>query len=321
MPSTQATIGDFSILPISIPPLPSFPKSNVVHYLYVRRNTPKIPTANDSRSLFLTNCPVDSTELHLRSLFSSLVGAGRFESCTFEDEREKKVHQSGSQSNTVSLALTTTANKKRKRGPHDEDDLISEEEEESARLPQTWSRTLHKSGGTAVVLLADEKSVEQVFKAIAKLSKSKKSSSYPQWPSTLSTPLGSVWLKSHNRSSYPDPAALQASIDAFSLVYARREKAAAKRAKRLRNEPDADGFVTVTRGGRNAPASKLEAEEAKRKMLERAAKKREETSTFYQFQLREKKKEEQDELVKRFEEDRKKLEQMRMKRGKFAPEA
>ncbi|KAI5293316.1 Ribosomal RNA-processing protein 7, partial [Ascosphaera pollenicola] len=74
-PSPQ-TIGEFSVLPISIPPVPSFPR-NVVHYLYVRRNAPKIPTANDSR------------KLHLRALFASLVGAGRFESASFEDERKE----------------------------------------------------------------------------------------------------------------------------------------------------------------------------------------------------------------------------------------
>ncbi|KAH6844978.1 ribosomal RNA-processing protein 7-domain-containing protein [Chaetomium sp. MPI-CAGE-AT-0009] len=323
MASGPTTIGDFSILPVSIAPLPSFPK-NVVHYIYVRRNAPKIPTATDARSLFLTNVPVDSTEAHLRALFASLVGAGRFESATFEDERKDAHSLAQSPIDAAQPAhaarLLQAHGKKRKR---EDEEAERAQEEAAARLPSTWTRPLRRSGSTAVVLLADEKSVEQVFKAIAKAHRKKK---YPTWggddlPEGRVPPLGSVWLKTHNRLSYADKEALQASVDAFSALFARREQEAAEIAKRLRNEPDEDGFVTVTRGGRSAPAGRNEAEEAKRKMLERAEKKKEELTNFYRFQLRERKKEEQAELLKKFDDDRKKLEAMRVKRGKFVPEA
>lgn len=311
------TIGEFSVLPISIPPLPSFPRP-VLHYVYVRRNAPKIPTANDSRSLFLTNVPVDSTELHLRSLFSTLVGAGRFETVTFEDERKETQSPLDSQP-AHAARLLAAHGKKRKR---ENEDMERAKEEAAARLPSAWTRTLRKSGSTAVVLLADEKSAEQVLKAIAKVHRTKK---YPAWESGESTdrvpPLGSAWLKAHNRMSYPDGGVLQASVDAFSTLFAKKEQEAAEIAKRIRNEPDEDGFVTVTRGGRNAPASRNEAEEAKRKMMERAEKKKEEMTNFYRFQLRERKKEEQAELVKQFDEDRRKIAEMRQKRGKFVPES
>lgn len=322
MPPVPATIGDFSVLPVSIPPLPSFPR-NVVHYLYVRRNTPKIPTATDARSLFVTNVPVDSTEAHLRALFASLVGTGRFESASFEDERKDTQSQSpieaAQPAHAARLLQAHGGGKKRKR---EDEEAERQREEAAARLPSTWTRPLRRSGGTAVVLLADEKSVEQVLKAVAKLHRTKK---YPTWgegvPEGRVTPLGSVWLKAHNRMSYPDRDALQASVDAFSALFARREQEAAEIAKRLRNEPDEDGFVTVTRGGRNAPASRNEAEEAKRRMLEKQEKKKEELTNFYRFQLRERKKAEQAELLKRFDEDRKKLSAMREKRAKFVPEA
>ena len=323
MPSGPATIGDFSVLPVSIPPLPSFPR-NAVHYLYVRRNSPKIPTATDARSLFLTNVPVDSTEAHLRALFASLVGAGRFESAAFEDERKDAHSKPDSPIDAAQPAhaarLLQAHGKKRKR---EDEEAERAREEAAARLPSTWTRPLRKSGSTAVVLLADEKSVEQVIKAIGKVHKTKK---YPAWgganlPEGKVPPLGSVWLKAHNRLSYADKEALQASVDAFSALFARREQEAAEIAKRLRHEPDEDGFVTVTRGGRAAPASRNEAEEAKRKMLEKQDKKKEELTNFYRFQLRERKKEEQADLLKRFDDDRRKLEAMRVKRGKFVPEA
>ncbi|KAK4679047.1 hypothetical protein QC764_200730 [Podospora pseudoanserina] len=323
MPSTPPTLGDFTVLPISFPPLPSFPEPTT-HYLYLRRNTPKIPTPTDSRSLFLTNCPVDSTDIHLRSLFVSLVGPGRFESATFEDERKDTAHKlspldAAVPVNAVHLLRAHGSTKKRKR--EEEEDAERSKEDEAARLPSTWTRPLRRSGSTAVVLLADEKSVEQALKACAKASKTKK---YPEWGAGVADKvpaLGSVWVKQHNRLCYPDPATLQQAVDAFSAVFARREKEAAEISKRLRNEPDEDGFVTVTRGGRNAPASRSEAEEARKKMIERAEKKRQEMEGLYRFQLREKQKEEQEELLMRFEDDRKKLEAMRMKRGKFVPEA
>lgn len=317
MTKMPSEIGGFSVLPISIPPLPSFPRT-VTHYVYVRRNAPKVPTADDSRSLFLTNVPVDSTELHLRHLIASLVGAGRFESATFEDERKKQASLEDAQPANAARLLAAHS-KKRKR---EDEEAARAREEAAAQLPSTWTRQLRASGGTAVILLADEKSVDQVLKAIAKVHKSKK---YPTWGvgenQDAIPPLGSAWLKAHNRLSYPDREVLQAAVDAFSELFAKKEQEAAEIAKRLRNEPDEDGFVTVTRGGRNAPASKNEAEEARKKMLEKQEKKREELANFYRFQLREKKKEEQAELVKRFEEDRKKIEAMRSQRGKFIPES
>ena len=320
MAISTPTIGDdFYVLPISIPPQPSFPQ-NAVHYVYVRRNTPKIPTANDSRSLFLTNVPVDSTELHLRGLFAALVGAGRFESATFEEERKEAENKSIDATPLHARQLLAAHGKKRKHA--DREAAERAEEEAAAQLPTTWTRPLRRSGSTAVVLLADQKSVEQVFKAIAKTRKSKK---YPIWGEGIANrvpQLGSAWLKAHNRLTYPDKHALQASVDAFSALFARKEQEAAELAKRLRNEPDEDGFVTVTRGGgRNAPASRNEAEEARKKMVEKAEKKKQELNNFYAFQMRERKKAEQAEMVKQFEEDRKKLQVLREKRGNLVPES
>ena len=314
MTQLPVTIGDFSVLPVSIPPLPSYPHP-ATHHIYVRRNAPKIPTENDSRSLFLTNVPVDSTELHLRGLFTALVGAGRFESATFEEER-KSLH---AQTDVLpgQAARLAAHSKKRKR----EDDQIERAKEEAAaRLPSSWSRPLTASGSSAVVLLADEKSVERALKAIAKSSKTKR---YPTWGEGVESrvpPLGSRWLRSHTRLSYPDKAVVEESVNTFFTIFNRKEQEAADLAKRLRNEPDEDGFVTVTRGGRAAPARKREAEEARRKMLEKVTAMKEELSNFYRFQLREKKKAEQEQLLKRFEDDRRKVSAMRQNRAKFRPE-
>jgi ribosomal RNA-processing protein 7 len=56
-------------------------------------------------------------------------------------------------------------------------------------------------------------------------------------------------------------------------------------------------------------------------MEEKERKKREEMGDFYRFQTREKRKAEQGELLKRFEEDRRRVEAMKEKRGRFRPES
>lgn len=279
----------------------------------MRRNAPKIPTANDSRSLFLKNIPTDSTEPHFRAVFAELVGAGRFESISFEGDKTTALALDPAQA----TKLTGFA-RKRKRGDVEVEEL--EREEAAAQLPQIWSRRVQTSSSTAVVLLADDKSVQLVLKAIAKISKTKK---YPSWGNNLADEvpsLGASWVASHLQNCRVDKIATQKAVHAFFNAFNLKEKEAAELAKRLRNEPDEDGFVTVTRGGRAAPAGRNEAEEAKQRMLDRDAKKKSETKDFYRFQLREKRKAEQAALLRRFAEDRKKVDAMREKRGKFRPE-
>ncbi|KAI1423689.1 ribosomal RNA-processing protein 7-domain-containing protein [Xylaria sp. FL1777] len=313
MPDGSTSSEGFSTLPISIPPLPSYPV-HATHYIYLRRNAPKIATPDDSRSLYLSNVPTDSTEAHFRALFSSLVGAGRFESITFEqNKRSANISHEPAQAERLAKH-----HKKRKR---EDEEQQHKKEEATAELPNTWARELHRTGSSAVALLADEKSVEVVLKAIKKL---KKARNYPVWGEGLKEgvpALGAQWLKTHNKLSYPGNDVVQAVVDAYFTVFNRKEEEAHQLAKRLRNEPDDDGFVMVTRGGRSAPARRDEAEEAKQRMLDKQQKKKDETQNFYRFQLREKRKAEQMELLKKFDEDRKKVQAMKEKRGKFRPEA
>lgn len=311
MAPLDATGDQFAILPIQIPPVASFPET-AIHEVRIRRNAPKIPTANDSRSLFLKNIPVDSTEPHFRAIFTDLVGAGRFETIAFEDDNKAAVAIDPARA----LKMAGFA-RKRKRGDVEDEERA---EEEAARLPDIWTRQLHRSSSTAVVLLADDKSVQLVLKAIAKLQKTKK---YPVWGQSISgdvQPLGSPWVSSHLRLCRANKKEIQNATHAFFNVFNRKEKEAAELSKRLRNEPDEDGFVTVTRGGKVNPANQFEAEEARRKMVEKADKKKSELTDFYRFQLRERRKQEQAELLKRFEEDKRKVNAMKEKRGKFKPE-
>jgi ribosomal RNA-processing protein 7 len=308
----MSKISDFTLLPIALPPHPSFP-TPATHTIYLRPNEPKIPTENDARSLFLVNIPVDSTAAHFRAIFASLVGVGRFESISFGDEKK-------SSTITFDYKMRATGGNKKKRKRVSE---LAREAEEGEELPRIWDRELHRSGSTAVVVLVDAKSVDSVFKSIRRLHKGGKEAEWPVWGEGIEgkvPKLGSARYATQQKLRYPDTKELQRSVDAFMEKFGSEEEERAREAKRARNVPDEDGFVTVTRGGRVGPARMEEAERKRLEMEEKDRNKRESMSDFYRFQMRERRKAEQGELVKRFEEDKKRVEVMREKRGRFRPE-
>lgn len=309
----MSKVDDYAVLTLTIPPSSAFPKP-ATHTLYLRPHAPKIPTETDSRSLFIVNVPIDSTAAHFRAVFVSLIGAGRFESITFGHDK-----QTPSAPGQVTAAVPKKG-KKRKRAV--EEDFT----EADVKLPPVWDRELRRSGSTAVATFVDQKSVEAALKAVRKLHKSHpKQGEWPVWGKGVEDTvpaLGSARYLTHHKMRYPDPAILQANVDAFMTDWNRREEGKAQLAKRQRNVPDEDGFITVTRGGRTGPARMEDAETKRLEMEEKERKKREELSEkpFYRFQLREIRKAEQAELVKRFEEDKTRLLSMKEKRGKFKPE-
>jgi ribosomal RNA-processing protein 7 len=96
-------------------------------------------------------------------------------------------------------------------------------------------------------------------------------------------------------------------------AFAAQEAAQARLQAKQRQEPDEDGFVTVTRGGRTGPARQDVAQE----QAEKQKQKQKGLEDFYRFQTREKRKARAGELVRKFEEDKEKVKRMRERRGWF----
>jgi ribosomal RNA-processing protein 7 len=301
-------VNDFHVLPLSIAPTSSYPHK-VSHYLYVRANTPKVPTENTPREVFLVNVPVDATELHIRSLFADQLGGLRIEKVAFEGARVGR--------GINAPVAPATEGKKRKRIDEALDDEDSNNEEVGL-LPETWDRSLHHSGGTAIATFVDKTSAELAIKEVRKAIKSKR---VVQWGAGIAKrlpSLGSARYLAHHQLRFPDAAVLQSSVDAYMAAFTAKEELRVKMLAKQRNEPDEDGFIMVTRGGRSGPAKE---EETRAK--EEELKKRQQNMVkgdFYRFQTREKKKEQAQDLVRGFEEDRKRLEEMKRRRGKLRPE-
>ena len=159
-------IAGYSVLPLPLPPLPSFPTA-ATHYLYLRPHEPKVHTPNAARSLFLVNVPFDSTELHIKNLLSVQLGLpqGRIEEVHFEATTKPN---NGSGNAAAGHSRQPSGDKKRKRIPE-----VSEfrdiEDIPGAALPATWDRQLRKGDLTAVVLFVDRASMDAAFKAVKRV--------------------------------------------------------------------------------------------------------------------------------------------------------
>lgn len=302
-------VHDFIILPLRYPAAPAFPKEST-HYLYLRANAPKVPTDDTPRELFLANVPIDATELHLRSLFADQLGGARVEVVDFEDDTTV-----GKGIKAPVGRLEGQRGKKRKRI---DDDGSQQLGEEVGLLPEVWDRELHRGGGTAVVRFVDRASAEMALREAKRAVKSGKEIAWGAGVEGKVPPLGSARYLAHQKLRYPDPALLQASVDSFMEAFSAQEAERARQLAKQRSVPDDDGFITVTRGGRTGPAREEEVK-AKEEELKKREKNRVKDD-FYRFQVREKKKEAAKELVKGFEEDRRKVEEMRKRRGKIRPD-
>lgn len=296
------SVSDFTVLSLQVPPQPSFAQETT-HYLYLRANAPRVPTEDTPRQVFLVNVPIDATDVHLRSLFADQLSGARLESVAF-----------GSTQITRGIAAPLPTGKKRKRGQ----DESEQPGQEVGVLPQTWDREIHHSGGTAVVTFVDRTSAEAALKEARRVARAGGAVVWGQGVEGKVPPLGRARYFSHHRLRYPPAAELQASVDEYMAAYSAAEAAKEKQLARQRTAPDEDGFVTVVRGGRKGPAREEEA-----RVKEEALKKREQERVkgdFYRFQTRERKKEEAKKLVTGFEEDRRRVEEMRKRRGRMRPE-
>jgi ribosomal RNA-processing protein 7 len=307
MPSTlnvAAEVNDFLALPLTIPAQTSF-QAHATHYLYLRANAPKVPTEDTPRELFLINVPIDATEQHIKHLFATQLG-GRIENVAFESARVGK--------GIAAPVAPVQKSKKRKRV-----DEAGALEEEVGLLPDTWERRVTRSGSSAIATFVDRESRDLALKQARRAIKNKKKIVWYVIEGQRGLPrLGSARYATHHKLRYPDHAALETSVNVFMAAFAAKEEARAKQLARLRNEPDEDGFITVTRGGRKGPGREEEAR-AKEEELKKREKSRIRPD-FYRFQVREKKKEEAKDLVKGFEEDMRRVEEMKRRRGRIRPE-
>jgi hypothetical protein len=127
--------------------------------------------------------------------------------------------------------------------------------------------------------------------------------------------LGTTRYRKHAaKLRYPSADELLSIVNNYMSLYTQWEETRAAEASRRAAEPDEDGFITVTRGPRFTDVAR---EEEVKELVEKQRKREEGLGDFYRFQTREKRKERQNELLRRFDEDKRKIEKLKSSRGRI----
>lgn len=181
-------------------------------------------------------------------------------------------------------------------------------------LPATTPSQLHVSGSSAIVVFLDRPARDLTMKAVRKAAKSSKQLVWCAGLDPSKMPLMGVHrYAAQKQLTYPPRADLLRLVDKYMTTYSDLEEAKARETRKQMAEPDEDGFVTVTRGTKGV-VKRDEAEEVARK-LEEKRKKEAPLEDFYRFQHRERRREQGEGLRRRFEEERRRVADMRSGRG------
>ncbi|KIW86689.1 uncharacterized protein Z519_12675 [Cladophialophora bantiana CBS 173.52] len=299
MVNAPREVGGYIALPLQLQATGSFPRE-ATHYLYLKPHEPKIPDEDTPRSLFLVNIPVCATEQSLKHLFTTQLEGGRIQEIYFSENAPGK-----------QPVPTEKSSRKRKR-------MTTEEIEaglDMYSLPNIFGCEIQDSGATAIVVFVDKVSMELTLKASRRAAKSGASIPWEDVAGLGSNEmlhLGLTRYEHHKSLQYPSRKELLRSVNAYMTAYSKLEESRSRDNARKRAIPDEDGFITLTRGSRGS-ARIEEAKESAEKQKEKAKT----LEDFYRFQTRERRKQEQDQIVKRFEEDKRKVEEMRARRGKL----
>lgn len=124
------------------------------------------------------------------------------------------------------------------------------------------------------------------------------------------------WCKDYNNRLI-NPEEIQKEIDEYMAKY---DKIVEEEESRLKEaaEPDEEGWITVTKKARKPAFARKESVHKKIMKKEKIKSKKKQLLNFYRFQIRESKMNQLVKLREKFEEDKKKIEQMKQSR-KFKP--
>ncbi|KAI1318274.1 Ribosomal RNA-processing protein 7 [Mortierella claussenii] len=332
--STLDQIANFYILPVHMPNITCSPSSssssynNVLHYLYFKKHeSPKQDTKSPKdRTLFVLNVPVDATESHLRELFKPY---GRVASIHFlnrirdnshltKEEREQQEELERLEQEAAVLeeaqsqsSSSNNGKSKGKKGSKNQQQPSStattSEQHESRRI-------VLATGSQAYVVFLEE---QELTKA---LSMKRKRRSWIGDDNSKLTSLGiSKWMNDYHRMR-PDHTTLQAQVDDYMDKFERSEYEAQQAALARLNVMDDDGFTLVTRAGNKGHNTDgvIKVQAAKVEDVKNLKPKKKELQDFYRFQMREAKRDKLVELRRKFEEDKIRIEALKVNR-RFRP--
>jgi len=293
------TINGYCVLPLQML------NSPFLKYVYYKEHKDREQSKEEEgKTLFVTNLTADCTQEDIRSIFSTFgpiasVHMDAFKKSTDKKQKQKKV-QMGIPNPTQLLILEE---KRRK-----EEALKREEEKKRPFSAAGYAHIVFESNDTLKKVLKEPSS----FDFRGKLERG----------STMGV---EKWRKAYQLDHIVDINNLQKEVDQFMWKFDKEKLEFKKKIEALSNAPDDDGWVTVTKKGKKhtvgaegktvGVADKLDLATLNR--IKEKEQKRQKDN-FYRFQRTEKRQHHIEELRKRFEEDKKRIEKMRQGR-KFRP--
>ncbi|KAG0366831.1 ribosomal RNA-processing protein 7-domain-containing protein [Gamsiella multidivaricata] len=329
-------ISNFYILPLHMPSITASPNSahtspayeNVLHYLYFKKHeSPKEdPKTPKDRTLFVLNIPVDATESQLRELFKPY---GRVVAVHFMDrvrdtnltkeEREHQEELERLEMQAAAAAAEAEAKAKGKKGSKKQQlqkGSGSGEDDSSSH-----HRILYASGSQAYVIFLEEQELTKVLNMKRKKrSWIRTGAEATEADSAKLASLGvAKWINDYHRMR-PAHSAIQIKVDDYMDKFERSEYEAQQAALARLNVMDEDGFTLVTRAGSKGHNTDgvIKIQAVKAEDVKNIKPKKKELQDFYRFQMREAKRDKLVDLRRKFEEDKLRIEALKVNR-RFRP--
>lgn len=284
-PSTD--IKGFHILQVRLP------ESAGKHFIYFRKHEAKAALDSQDisgRLLFMFNLPIETSLPLLRKYFQQVAIGATVEKYI------PSVLTNSTQESFFDLTKLSS-------------DLEYKQENPDAELGQR----LPKHCG--IVTFIDKASLQLALSSLKRCSADKKTTNWPM------PTLGSQYLLSVLKAQIYDHGALSKSVSSALADFNRAEKESRDELKNQTEIVDEDGFTLVVGShrktkagilGRQKYAQTVGLEKAKHKI------KKKEKEDFYKFQLRERKKAEMNDLLKKFKQDQERILAMKEKK-RFRP--
>lgn len=284
-------IKGFLVLPVKLP------EASRPHYIFFKKHDSKNSTNNSennnaNRSIFFFNLPINTSTASLRKYFQAVAIGSTIESYT------PSLLTDYAEDIWVDLTKLTSDLEL-----HQQEDI-----EARSKLPKNCG----------IATFVDKSAFLLAFNALKKLASS---STESDWPINASSTFGSSYFLSKYQSQILDPEEISNIVSQALVDFDRAEKESMENLQQQTQLVDEDGFTLVVGShrktkagimGRQKLAATVEVDKAKATM------KKKEKEDFYRFQLRQRKKDEMNDLLKKFKLDQEKVRLMKEKK-RFRP--
>lgn len=284
-------IKGFFVLPVKLP------EASSPHYIFFKKHDGKSSSGNSAnnnanRSIFFVNLPINTSTALLKKYFQNVAIGSTIESYT------PSILTDYAEDIWVDLTKLTS-------------DLELNQQENVEAMSK-----LPKNCGIATFV--DKASFLLAFNALKKLASS---STETSWPINDTLTLGSSYFLSKYQAQILDTEEISNIVSQALIDFDRAEKESMESLQQQTQLVDEDGFTLVVGShrktkagimGKQKLAATVEVDKAKSTM------KKKEKEDFYRFQLRQRKKDEMNDLLKKFKLDQEKVRLMKEKK-RFRP--